>query len=510
MKRLLAVTVMLCLLWGYTGGALAAITVTAQPETQTVKAGGTVTFSVKARGASAITWHFISPDGTEDLTGKKLAGRFQGLRVVNPNSQNIRLKNVPEEMHGWTVYCHLGKAGADTDTERVLLLIEGKELPGEENGPGPADEPGDGEEGEGEEPEAPEGDEDSAAPEEPGETEESEEPEESEAEEETPQDGEKPAETEKTNGTAGPAGETVKGSAAENEQIRGFEENRDYQFMQLGSYYYTENGGRKPLIWRVLYRKGNIAQLITENVIDAMQVITVEDYYTAVKKRNYKSKYNTPYEETDIYYWLNGEMAKVIFETQDFSRAIVPHRITESKKGETDVPEEPGYQTAEGGPLSPEEKEKFPYGKDLFYIMTYADMKNGKFGFPKTHHGNTIENEGERAIPESGRRKAYATPYAKSKVQYPDWKNETAQYKLDVVTVYKGMSYGGSSPYWTIKRRWGYYMIGIVGANGHLSWSNMASVRIGVRPAAIVGLNKLRVTGGKGTEDQPWVMEVIE
>ena len=60
---------------------------------------------------------------------------------------------------------------------------------------------------------------------------------------------------------------------------------------------------------------------------------------------------------------------------QDFSRAIVPHRITESKKGETDVPEEPGYQTAEGGPLSPEEKEKFPYGKDLFYIMTYADMK---------------------------------------------------------------------------------------------------------------------------------------
>ena len=79
-----------------------------------------------------------------------------------------------------------------------------------------------------------------------------------------------------------------------------------------------------------------------------------------------------------------------------------------------------------------------------------------------------------------------------------------------MVTAYKGMNYGGSSPYWAIKRRYGYYMSGIVGANGHLSWSNMASVRVGVRPATIVDLNKLRVTGGKGTLENPWVMEVFE
>jgi len=72
------------------------------------------------------------------------------------------------------------------------------------------------------------------------------------------------------------------------------------------------------------------------------------------------------------------------------------------------------------------------------------------------------------------------------------------------------MAYGGSSPYWTIKRRPGYYMSGIVGANGHLSWSNMASVRVGVRPATIIDLNRLRVTGGNGTLESPWVMEVLE
>ena len=510
MKRVLTILVLLSLLMGCGGEALAAITITGQPETQTVQAGGAVTFSVKAKGLgkSAITWHFVSPDGEENITGKKLAGRFAGLKVSNPNTLNIKLKNVPEEMHGWTVYCHLGKTSAGMDTESALLLIEGKEIPGGEGEAGAESDINpeeDGEEaGEEEEAEAAEEDEEPEVPEE------DEEPEEAEAEDETPEDGEEPAnETEETG--AGAAGGITEGSAAENPQIRGYAEGQDYQYMQLGSYYYKEDGGRKPLVWRVLYRKGNIAQLITENVIDAMQMIKIEDYYTAVKKRNYKSKFNTPYEEMDIYYWLNGEMAKVIFENQDFSAAIVPHKVTESKKGETDIPEEPGYQKTEGETaLTAEEKEKFPYGKDLFYIMTYADMKNGMFGFPKTTHGNTIENEGEIAVPESGRRKAYATPYAKSKVQYPEWKKETAQYKLDVVTAYKGMNYGGSSPYWTIKRRYGYYMSGIVGANGHLSWSNMASVRVGVRPATIVDLNRLRVTGGKGTAESPWIMEVLE
>ena len=312
-------------------------------------------------------------------------------------------------------------------------------------------------------------------------------------------------------GTA--SGAAVSSGELMNPEIRGFDEKakEEYQYLRLGTYYYKEDGTRAPVVWRVLSREGNIAQLITENVIDAMQMLKIEDYDIAVKnKAKFKKKYNTPYEEMDLYYWLNGEMAKVMFEKQDFSSAIVPHRITESIKGATDVPETPGYQEGSGEPMTQEEKEKFPYGKDLFYIITYADMKNELFGFPKTHHGNTIENEGERAIPESGRRKAYPTPYAAAKVQYPEWKKVTPHYNLDVVLNYKGMNYGGASPYWAIKRRPNSYMVGIVGANGHLSWSNMASVRIGVRPAAIVDLSKLKVTGGSGTEKDPWIMEVAE
>ena len=490
MKRLLiALFLLICL----APAALAEITIIQQPETQTVEAGGSITFTVVAEGVSsrtAITWYFTDPDTGETVPGRKLASKVSGLKVRSANSLSITLKNVPASMHGWTLHCHLGKKGSGVDTDEVMILIAGQETAGEELSEAVA---GAEEVKEEIDPQA-------------DEAEESVEPEESAGEESAEQEA--AAESQ----PSAPAAGSNDGNSCE--QIRGWDGTvsedyeKQYQYLQLGTYYYEEDGGRAPLVWRVLYRKENIAQLVTEQVVDAMQMIKIDDFTTAVKKRNYKSKYNTPYEETDLYYWLNGEMARVMFENQDFSSAIVPHRITESVKGETDVAVEPGYQETGSGDMTAEEREKFPYGKDLFYILTYADMKNEDFGFPKTTPGNTKENEGEIAVPESGRRKAFATPYAKAKVQYPDWKKNTSRYKLDVVTVYKGMGYGGSSPYWAIKRRPGYYMSGIVGANGHLSWSNMASVRIGVRPATIVDLSRLEVTGGAGTLDNPWIMSV--
>ena len=485
MRRLLAMLGILCMLLCCGSEALAAVTIIRQPETQTVSAGDNATFTVKAEGAGrqAITWYFTNPATGETTTGRKLSSVVKGVKVKSPNTLTITLQNVPEEMNGWTLYCHIGKKGSGVDSETAMILIAGKDDSAgnaETAAPGTA-----------------EGEDDAGA-------EEAEADEADDAEEETP--------IQRTEATSPRTGAEFTGELM-NPEIRGFDgkAKEEYQYLQLGTYYYDEDGTRAPLVWRVLSREGNIAQLITEKVIDALQMLKVEDYDIAVRNKvKFKSRYNTPYEEMDLYYWLNGEMAKVMFEEQDFSSAIVPHRITESIKGATDVPEKPGYQEGSGEPLTQEEKEKFPYGKDLFYIMTYADMKNELFGFPKTHHGNTIENEGERAIPESGRRKAYPTPYAAAKVQYPEWKKDTPHYNLDVVLNYKGMNYGGASPYWAIKRRPNYYMIGIVGANGHLSWSNMASVRIGVRPAAIVDLSKLQITGGSGTRKDPWVMDLAE
>ena len=132
MKRIVSFLLMLCLLVAVCSSALAAkASIVTQPESQTIKVGGTVTYTVKANNTrgEAITWHFINPATGEDVTGKKLESRFKGLQVKNPNSLSITLKKVPEEMHGWTGHCHIGRKAGGIDSAKVMVLLEGKEVP---------------------------------------------------------------------------------------------------------------------------------------------------------------------------------------------------------------------------------------------------------------------------------------------------------------------------------------------------------------------------------------------
>ena len=130
LKRLIAVLMILCLMLGFSTVAMAAKPViTQQPETMTVKKGGTVSFTIKAKNANSITWHFINPMTGQDLTGKQLSKSIPGVKVVSPNGKKITLKKVPEAMHGWSVYCHLGQKNSGVDSDTVMLLIDGKELP---------------------------------------------------------------------------------------------------------------------------------------------------------------------------------------------------------------------------------------------------------------------------------------------------------------------------------------------------------------------------------------------
>ncbi len=132
MKRVVSLLAALCLILSvFTIASAASVTITKQPETQTVKAGGTVTFKVKAKGASnsSITWYFTNPETGESVTGKKLSTVVEGVKVKNPNSLSITLKKVPETMHGWTVHCHIGRIGAGIDTDEAMILIAGKPAP---------------------------------------------------------------------------------------------------------------------------------------------------------------------------------------------------------------------------------------------------------------------------------------------------------------------------------------------------------------------------------------------
>ncbi len=132
MKRLLAFLIVVCLAAGCVSIAMAAkITITSQPVSQTTKVGGTLTFKVKAKNAGdqPITWYFMNPETGETTTGKKLPNVVQGVKVTRPNSLNITLKKIPESLHGWVLYCHIGMKGTGATSNYAMILIEGKEVP---------------------------------------------------------------------------------------------------------------------------------------------------------------------------------------------------------------------------------------------------------------------------------------------------------------------------------------------------------------------------------------------
>ena len=131
MKRLIAFLLVLCLALALTVAAFAAGApkISRQPESATTNSKGTVSFSIKATNFRGLTWRFVNPATGEEITGKNLTSVFRKLKVTGTNKQTITLKNVPDEMHGWTVYAHLTGNGYEVDSDRVQLLVYGKEAP---------------------------------------------------------------------------------------------------------------------------------------------------------------------------------------------------------------------------------------------------------------------------------------------------------------------------------------------------------------------------------------------
>lgn len=135
MKKVIGLILVFILLLAAAPGAMAGTRpkITRQPETVTVKAGGTVSFSIRTSGTvHIIIWRFTDPVTGKTYTGKSLPGAVKGLKVLNPNKNKITLSKVPESMHGWTVYAHVNGNGYKLDSETVQLQISGMDVPAEE------------------------------------------------------------------------------------------------------------------------------------------------------------------------------------------------------------------------------------------------------------------------------------------------------------------------------------------------------------------------------------------
>ena len=138
MKKILALLLTLCLVLGIASAALAAGApkITKQPVSATTDKNGKVTFSLKVKNAKGITWKFINPENGEEILASQISKLFKGLKVSGQNRTTLVLKNVPDEMHNWSLYCHLTGNGYKVDSDIVQLKVYG--LPDE---PTPAPEP---------------------------------------------------------------------------------------------------------------------------------------------------------------------------------------------------------------------------------------------------------------------------------------------------------------------------------------------------------------------------------
>lgn len=87
-------------------------------------------------------------------------------------------------------------------------------------------------------------------------------------------------------------------------EMRGYEKGEGYQYVSFGEYPYEKDGTVKPVLWRILDVTDKQALLITEEVIDAQQVI-FETNQKVIENRTYRRI--TSYEESDLYTWMNTE-----------------------------------------------------------------------------------------------------------------------------------------------------------------------------------------------------------
>ena len=87
-------------------------------------------------------------------------------------------------------------------------------------------------------------------------------------------------------------------ASAAGAQLRGYESEAGYRYVALGAYPQTLEGGREPIVWRVLYADADKAYLASEYVLCNRRI----HYDDAAYERN-----GGDFAATEMYGYLNGE-----------------------------------------------------------------------------------------------------------------------------------------------------------------------------------------------------------
>ncbi|MBR1457374.1 MAG: hypothetical protein IJ594_09505, partial [Oscillospiraceae bacterium] len=100
--------------------------VTKSPTDETVEEGGSCYFVAKYVNATWAVWHFVSPDGSRDLTYEEAQEEFRSMEIIDGMYSTMLLKEIPLAASGWRVYCQYSNKAGSVDTASALLTVTPK------------------------------------------------------------------------------------------------------------------------------------------------------------------------------------------------------------------------------------------------------------------------------------------------------------------------------------------------------------------------------------------------
>ena len=103
--------------------------ITKSPTDETVAEGGNASFVARYENALWAVWHFVSPDGTTDITYEEASEVFPSLEIINGMYSTMKLRNIPVELSGWRVYCRYSNPSGYKDTGSALITVTNAPTP---------------------------------------------------------------------------------------------------------------------------------------------------------------------------------------------------------------------------------------------------------------------------------------------------------------------------------------------------------------------------------------------
>ncbi len=97
--------------------------VTKNPTDESLLEGGDAWFVARYQNAKWAVWHFVSPDGTRDLTYDEMSRLVPTMSVENGMYSDMTLRNVTLGLNGWKVYCRYSNNDGYTNTAMAYVTV---------------------------------------------------------------------------------------------------------------------------------------------------------------------------------------------------------------------------------------------------------------------------------------------------------------------------------------------------------------------------------------------------